>query len=383
MKLIARTLYGLEEVLADELVSLGAKGVSAANRAVIFEGSKTLLYLVNYTSATALSFLVPLAEFNIRTKDDLYNGCLKIHWNDYLKNDSTFTVVPVVNSPLFKHTGYPALVVKDSIADYFRKRTGRRPSVDAVNPDIVVNLHVSNQKVTVSLDSTVIPLYKRGYRTEQTIAPVNEVLAAGILRLTRWNRQSLLIDPMCGSGTIPIEAAMLASGMPAGRYRSFFGFQKWQDYDENLFREIRLKEEGKIRKPDIKIQASDISGEAVGYARSNINRAGVGELIELNTADFKDVKPVATEGVLVMNPPYGQRITPEDIDALYSMIGTTLKHNFSGFKAWILSANREALKNVGLKTASRHLLFNGALECMLAGYELYTGSRRADGRSTV
>ena len=383
MKLIARTLYGLEEVLADELVSLGAKGVSAANRAVIFEGSKSLLYLVNYSSATALSFLVPLAEFNIRTKDDLYNGCLKIHWNDYLKNDSTFTVVPVVNSPLFKHTGYPALVVKDSIADYFRKRTGRRPSVDAVNPDVVVNLHVSNQKVTVSLDSTVIPLYKRGYRTEQTIAPVNEVLAAGILRLTRWNRQSLLIDPMCGSGTIPIEAAMLASGMPAGRYRSFFGFQKWQDYDENLFREIRLKEEEKIRKTDIKIQASDISNEAVGYARSNIKRAGVGELIELNTADFKDIKPVSAEGVLVMNPPYGQRITPEDIDSLYSMIGTTLKHNFSGFNAWILSANREALKNVGLKTASRHLLFNGALECMLAGYELYTGSRRADGRSTV
>jgi len=383
MKLIARTLYGLEEVLADELVSLGAKGVSAANRAVIFEGSKSLLYLVNYSSATALSFLVPLAEFNIRTKDDLYNGCLKIHWNDYLKNDSTFTVVPVVNSPLFKHTGFPALVVKDSIADYFRKKTGRRPSVDALNPDIVVNLHVSNQKVTVSLDSTVIPLYKRGYRTEQTIAPVNEVLAAGILRLTRWNRQSLLIDPMCGSGTIPIEAAMLASGMPAGRYRSFFGFQKWQDYDENLFREIRLKEEEKIRKTDIKIQASDISNEAVGYARSNIKRAGVGELIELNTADFKDIKPVSAEGVLVMNPPYGQRITPEDIDSLYSMIGTTLKHNFSGFNAWILSANREALKNVGLKTASRHILFNGALECMLAGYELYTGSRKAAGKSTM
>lgn len=383
MKLIARTLYGLEEVLADELVSLGAKGVSAANRAVIFEGSKSLLYLVNYSSATALSFLVPLAEFNIRTKDDLYNSCLKIHWNDYLKNDSTFTVVPVVNSPLFKHTGFPALVVKDSIADYFRKKTGRRPSVDAVNPDVVVNLHVSNQKVTVSLDSTVIPLYKRGYRTEQTIAPVNEVLAAGILRLTKWNRQSLLIDPMCGSGTIPIEAAMLASGMPAGRYRSFFGFQKWQDYDENLFREIRLKEEGKIRKPGIKIQASDISGEAVGFARSNITRAGVGELIELNTADFKDVKPVSTEGVLVMNPPYGQRITPEDINSLYGMIGTTLKHNFSGFNAWILSANREALKNVGLKTASRHTLFNGALECMLAGYELYTGSRKAAGKSTM
>ncbi|HOW40231.1 MAG TPA: class I SAM-dependent RNA methyltransferase [Bacteroidales bacterium] len=383
MKLIARTLYGLEQVLADELVSLGAKGVSAANRAVIFEGSKSLLYLVNYSSATALSFLVPLAEFNIRTKDDLYNGCLKIHWNDYLKNDSTFTVVPVVNSPLFKHTGFPALVVKDSIADYFRKKTGRRPSVDALNPDIVVNLHVSNQKVTVSLDSTVIPLYKRGYRTEQTIAPVNEVLAAGILRLTRWNRQSLLIDPMCGSGTIPIEAAMLASGMPAGRYRSFFGFQKWQDYDENLFREIRLKEEEKIRKTDIKIQASDISNEAVGYARSNIKRAGVGELIELNTADFKDIKPVSAEGVLVMNPPYGQRITPEDIDSLYSMIGTTLKHNFSGFNAWILSANREALKNVGLKTASRHILFNGALECMLAGYELYTGSRKAAGKSTM
>ena len=376
MKFVARTLYGLEDVLSRELVMLGASGVEAANRAVVFEGDTSLLYKVNYCSRTALSFLKPLADFSIRTKDDLYAGCSRVRWDDFIGRDSTFSVVPVVNSPLFKHSGYPALVAKDSIADYFRKKTGRRPSVDTANPDIVVNLHISNQKVTISLDSTVIPLYKRGYRIEQTIAPINEVLAAGIIQMTGWTGQTVLFDPMCGSGTIPVEAAMAALNIPAGKFRSFFGFQKWRDYDESLFNRIRSEADAGVTNRDLRIMASDISQDAVSFARANIANAGLKDVIAIQIADFKDMKSTEDHGVIIMNPPYGQRLEKEDIDSFYGMIGTTLKHNFSGFSAWIISSNRESLQKVGLKPAAKKILFNGALECLLVNYELYAGSKK-------
>ena len=376
MKFVARTLYELEDVLSRELVMLGASGVEAANRAVVFEGDTSLLYKVNYCSRTALSFLKPLADFSIRTKDDLYAGCSRVRWDDFIGRDSTFSVVPVVNSPLFKHSGYPALVAKDSIADYFRKKTGRRPSVDTANPDIVVNLHISNQKVTISLDSTVIPLYKRGYRIEQTIAPINEVLAAGIIQMTGWTGQTVLFDPMCGSGTIPVEAAMAALNIPAGKFRSFFGFQKWRDYDESLFNRIRSEADAGVTNRDLRIMASDISQDAVSFARANIANAGLKDVIAIQIADFKDMKSTEDHGVIIMNPPYGQRLEKEDIDFFYGMIGTTLKHNFSGFSAWIISSNRESLQKVGLKPTAKKILFNGALECLLVNYELYAGSRK-------
>ena len=314
MKFVARTLYGLEDVLSRELVMLGASGVEAANRAVVFEGDTSLLYKVNYCSRTALSFLKPLADFSIRTKDDLYAGCSRVRWDDFIGRDSTFSVVPVVSSPLFKHSGYPALVAKDSIADYFRKKTGRRPSVDTANPDIVVNLHISNQKVTISLDSTVIPLYKRGYRIEQTIAPINEVLAAGIIQMTGWTGHTVLFDPMCGSGTIPVEAAMAALNIPAGKFRSFFGFQKWRDYDESLFNRIRSEADAGVTNRDLRIMASDISQDAVSFARANIANAGLKDVIAIQIADFKDMKSTEDHGVIIMNPPYGQRLEKEDID---------------------------------------------------------------------
>jgi putative N6-adenine-specific DNA methylase len=290
--------------------------------------------------------------------------------------DSTFSVVPVVNSPLFSHTGYPALVVKDSIADYFRGKSGRRPSVDSVNPDLVVNLHISNQRVTISMDSTVIPLFKRGYRADQAIAPINEVLAAGIIQLTGWNGQTSFYDPMCGSGTIPVEAALSAFNIPSGKFRSSFGFQKWKLYEEELFNNVKSDADNKIHKHDLNIYASDISSEAISFARSNISRAGLSDSIDIKVSDFSDIKPFDTEGVIVMNPPYGQRIEPEDIDSLYSMIGSSLKHNFSGYSAWVITSNRESLKKVGLKPAVKHILYNGALECLLVKYELYEGSRK-------
>jgi len=378
MRFVAKTLYGLEEVLARELTDIGASGVQAANRAVFFEGDKKLLYRANYSVRTALAFLMPVAEFRIRTKEDLYSGGAKVEWTNYMDENDTFSIVPVVNSPLFGHTGYAALVLKDAIADYFRKKTGKRPSVDSVNPGILINLHVSNDRVTISLDSSVIPLFKRGYRQEQTAAPLNEALAAGILLISGWDATTTLTDPMCGSGTIPIEAGLMACRIPPGKFRPFFGFQKWKDYDEPLFLEVRQQEDDKIIESPVKITASDILPEAVNLARSNIKRAGLSKYINIEVADFKDLKAVNDKGIVMLNPPYGMRLNPDELDSVYGMIGTTLKHNFNGNTAWLITSNRESLKKVGLKPAEKHTLFNGALECLLLKYELYHGSRKVD-----
>ena len=376
MKYVAKTLYGLEKVLAAELLLLGADKVIATNRAVMFEGEKSLLYRANYCVRTALSVLLPISEFRIRSKDDLYKGGSKINWDLYLDSDDTFSITPVVNSPYFSHTGYAGLLLKDSIADFFRNKTGRRPSVDTINPDILINLHISNDFVTISLDSTVVPLFKRGYRKEQAVAPLNEVLAAGILHLTGWNASTDLIDPMCGSGTIPIEAGMIACKIPPGKFRNFFGFQRWKDFDEELFDKIVLENDKNIISSPVKISGSDISKEAVQQTIANISAAGLDSQISISHSDFKDLKPETFSGVLILNPPYGQRLHPEDIDALYSMIGTTLKHSFAGSTAWLITSDKESLKNVGLKPREKHILFNGALECTLLKYELYSGTKK-------
>lgn len=376
MKFVAKTLYGLESVLSEELKSLGAANVKIGNRAVLFEGEMSLLYKANYCLRTALSVLMPIAEFRIRSKDDLYKSGGKIEWERYMDADDTFSIMAVVNSPHFSHTGYAGLLLKDSIVDTFRNKTGRRPSVDSANPGILINLHISNDLVTISLDSSVIPLFKRGYRQEQALAPLNEVLAAGILMLSGWNASATLTDPMCGSGTFPIEAGMIASRIPAGKFRQFFGFQRWKNFDEDLFEKVKLESNLKIVSSPVKIYASDISEEIIQFARTNISKAGLTESITLDTADFKDLKAVDEGGYVFINPPYGQRIQPDEIDALYRMIGTTLKHNFAGTTAWIITSNKESLKNVGLKPKEKHTLFNGALECVLLKYEMYQGTRK-------
>ena len=225
MRFVAKTLYGLEKVLSEELIELGASDVQIGNRAVLFNGDMSLLYRVNYCARTALSVLMPIAEFRIKSKDDLYKGGSKIEWDRYMDPDDTFSIVPVINSPLFGHTGYAGLILKDSLADSFRNKTGRRPSVNTDDPGILINLHISNDLVTISIDSSVVPLFKRGYRQEQSVAPLNEVLAAGILLLSGWNVSSDLRDPMCGSGTFPIEAGLIACKIPPGKFRKFFGFR--------------------------------------------------------------------------------------------------------------------------------------------------------------
>jgi putative N6-adenine-specific DNA methylase len=376
MKFVAKTLYGLENVLAGELEAMGALQVKPLNRAVSFNGSSDLLYRSNYCLRTALSILVPVADFTIRSKDDLYRKASEIDWAGIMDSESTFSVMPVVNSPLFTHSGYPGLVLKDTVADYFRGKTGKRPSVNTSDPDILINLHISNEKVTISLDSSVVPLYKRGYRAEQGMAPLNEVLAAGILMLSGWDPSASLIDPMCGSGTLLIEAGMIANRIPPGKFRGFFGFTKWKSFDESAFLKVKRECDSSIIESSALICGSDISEMAVKQSAANISKAGLTDRITLKVSDFSDLKSIDNKGYLVMNPPYGERLIPEDIDRLYSMIGTTLKHNFSGDKAWIITSGKEYLKNIGLKPGKKYTLFNGALECILAGYDLYEGTKK-------
>jgi putative N6-adenine-specific DNA methylase len=376
MKFVAKTLYGLEKVLSEELIGLGADDVQAVNRAVMFQGDKKLLYKVNYCSRTALSVLMPIADFKIRSKDDLYKGGLNIEWDRFIDPEDTFAIAPVINSPHFDHTGYAALILKDAVADYFRTKSGRRPSVDTNDPGILINLHISNDIVTVSLDSSVIPLFKRGYRKEQSVAPLNEVLASGILLLSGWNASVSLTDPMCGSGTIPVEAGMIACKIPSGKFRQFFGFQRWNDFDEDLFEKVKSEADSQIVHSNVEISGSDISEHAVNQARANIAGAGLGDVISVKVSDFKDLKAVDNNGFVFLNPPYGQRLKPDEIDLVYSMIGTTLKHNFPGVTAWLITSNKESLKKVGLKPREKHTLFNGALECILLKYEMYSGSKK-------
>ena len=376
MKFVAKTLYGLEQVLAEELINMGAGEVQAVNRAVLFRGNKELLYRVNYCSRTALSVLMNISDFRIRSKEDLYDGSLRIEWERYMGPDDTFSVAPVVNSVYFPHTGYAGLILKDAVADYFRKKTGRRPSVNPGNPDILINLHVSNDQASVSLDSSVIPLFKRGYRQDQTTAPLNEVLAAGILMISGWNGSETLIDPMCGSGTFPVEAGLISCNIPPGKFRKFFGFERWKDFEAGLFDKIKEEAEKRIVPSPVKIYGSDILPEAARLAVANVSRAGLEAIVSIDVADFKDLKARDENGFVFLNPPYGQRLQPEETDALYGMIGTTLKHGFQGNTAWLITSNKESLKNVGLKAKVKRTLYNGALECTLLKYEMYQGSKK-------
>jgi len=376
MRLIAKTLFGLEKTLCNELIELGVKVPEPVNRAVVFEGDQYLLYKVNYFARTAISVLVQVAEFRIRSGDDLYRNSLRIDWKKYLDPDRTFSVVPVVHSPIFRHTGYAGLLLKDAIADWFRQKDGRRPSVDPENPDTVFNLHISNDQATVSVDSSVIPLFKRGYRKEQGQAPMNEVLAAGIVQLSGWKGSTSFLDPMCGSGTIPIEAALIARHIPPGKFRNFFGFQKWPDYNQELFRRIKEEGEAGTIAPVVKIACSDISEEAVMMTRRNIETTGLSDTITVDQSDFGDLKAGDENGYIIMNPPYGERLSQSGTDILYGMIGSTLKHNFPGYKALLITSDRESLKHIGLKPEMKVTLYNGSLECLLVKYDLYQGSKK-------
>jgi putative N6-adenine-specific DNA methylase len=371
-KYLAKTLKGLENVLADELKELGAADVQVLNRGVSFRGGHSLLYKVNVASRLALRVLVPVYAFEATDENTLYRKIKGFDWGRYLDSRMTFSIDPVVHSPHFRNSHFVAQKVKDAIADRFRDRTGLRPSVHRERPDLLINVHIAADHVTVSLDSSGGSLHKRGYRIGQPGAPLNEVLAAGMIRLAGWRGDTPFLDPMCGSGTLAIEAALVAAGIPPGFFRKDFGFEKWKSFDPELLESVvrSLPAEKEVRVP---ILARDIDREAVALTRKELARMDLARVVETRVMDFAESEQM--EGVtIIMNPPYGERMKPAGLDSLYSMIGNTLKHRFPGSDAWVLSSSTGALKKVGLKPGSKQILYNGALECTYVNYKTFEGS---------
>ena len=375
--IIATTFFGLEEVLAEEIKALGATDVKTLTRAVSFSGDNEMLYKANYWLRTALKILVPIKTFSAFNDKEFYEEAYKIQWQDYMAVTDTFAVDCVASGPIFTHSKYLALKCKDAIADYFRQKRGRRPDVDVEYPDLRINVHVYNSQVTVSLDSTGIPMSKRGYKTRQTEAPVNEVLAAGILTLTKTDFSTPFVDPMCGSGTFPIEACLMQMNIAPGSFRHF-ALEKWRNFDSQLWGRIK-KEAKELRKtaPENTIYGFDKDVMALDIATQNAANAGVDKFINFDRKDFFNTPENGFGLFMVMNPPYGERLeNQEDMNEFYKQIGDTLKSCYSGSKAWILSGNLTALKKLGLHPSKKIKLFNGPLECRLECFEMYEGSKK-------
>lgn len=371
--MVAKTFQGLEEVLCEELISIGAKNVEIGTRMVSFEGDLEVLYKANLCCRTALRILKPIEKFTAYDPDELYDMVREIDWEKYMTVDSTFSIDSTVNSADFTHSKYVTYRVKDGIADHFNDKYGRRPSIRLENADIQLNVHISDDRVTISLDSSGEPLNKRGYRVEQTGAPINEVLAAGIIMKSGWRGDCDFADPMCGSGTFLIEAAMIACNINPGIYRENFAFEKWPDFDKDLFENL-YNDDSEEKEFAYKIYGGDIDPEAVSIARKNIKAAKLEDLIELSCKPMADWTDNADEGVLVMNPPYGERLKPEDLSALYKSIGSCLKQNFKGWHAWIIGYKDEHFYDIGLKPSMKYPVYNGGLECSVREYVMFDGS---------
>ncbi len=374
--LIVKTQAGLENILAQELRACGATDLEIITRAVKCRGDNEVMYKVNYLCRTAMKVLKPIANFVADSEDYLYKQCRKIAWEAYLSTDKTFAVDATVNSPHFTHSKYASLRVKDAIADYFRAGFGLRPNVNPVRPHVQINLHIYKDQCTISLDSSGDSLHKRHYRIAQGEAPINEVLASGLILLSGWDRKMPFYDPMCGSGTILMEAAMIGMNIPAGYYRKYFGFQGWFDYDAELLRKIMNDASQQIEDNELEIYGSDISKEVVEIAKKNLRNAKLHKDVEVRVAAMEDVNPEKGKGIVVMNPPYNERIELDDQIKFYKMIGNSLKRNFEGFNAWIVTSNMGALKFVGLRPSQKIKLFNGPLECRFAKFELYRGTKK-------
>ena len=374
--MIAKTSFGLEEILATELKLLGATDIETLNRAVSFKGDKGFMYKANYCCRTALRILKPIAYFSVKSNEDLYNQVMMINWEDYLRKDGLFVIDSVIKDSIFTHSQFVAQKAKDAIADQFRNKFGIRPSIDLEKPDLRINIHIYKENCTVSLDSSGESLHKRGYRKATNIAPISEVLASGMILLSGWNKQTSFIDPMCGSGTLLIEAAMIANNIPAGYYRKTFGFEKWKDFDTELWETIRKAALNKMVEYEGEIVGSDISEPTIKIAIDNIRFAKLHKDIKVEISDFKDKQPPETPGILIMNPPYGERMEKDNLIEFYKSIGDTLKTRYDGWNAWIISSDNEALKFIGLKPTKKITLFNGPLECRFMKFEIYCGSRK-------
>ena len=371
-ELIAKTFQGLEEVLAKELTTLGANNVEIGRRMVSFTGNKEMMYRANFSLRTALRILKPIKHFKAQSAEEVYDAVKAIEWEQYLTVDKTFAVDAVVFSDEFRHSKFVAYKVKDAIVDYFREKTGDRPNVRLNNPDLALNIHVEQDKCTLSLDSSGESLHRRGYRQETMEAPLNEVLAAGMILMTGWQGECDFIDPMCGSGTLPIEAALIARNIAPGVFRKEYAFEKWNDFDQALFDHI-YNDDSAEREFEHKIFGYDNNRQAIEVATRNVRAAGLTKVVEITLRDFEDFQTPEEKAIIVSNPPYGERISADDLLGLYAMIGNRLKNVFKEGDAWILSYREECFDKIGLKPSVKIPVFNGALECEFRKYQLFSG----------
>jgi putative N6-adenine-specific DNA methylase len=371
-EMVGKTLYGLEEILAEELIALGANNVEAGRRMVSFTGDREMLYKANLYCRTALRILKPVYHFKAANAETVYRKAKEVPWEDYISPDKTFAIDSVIHSEDFNHSKFVAYKTKDAIVDYFMEKYSRRPSVRVNNPDLYIHVHISHNDCTLSIDSSGESLHKRGYRVEQTEAPLNEVLAAGMILKTGWRGESHFVDPMCGSGTLLIEAAMIALGIPPGIYRKEFAFEKWVDFDRDLFDRV-YNDESAERQFTFKCCGSDISPVAVEAAEKNIRNAGLAKYIDLKVLPFQQYSEAPQPGIMVTNPPYGERISSRDLTALYSMLGERMKHVFMGYRVWIISYREECFEKISLRPCEKIKMMNGSLECEYRCYEMFEG----------
>ena len=373
--MIAKTLFGLEDILAEELRALGADAVETGRRMVSFKGDKAMLYKANFHCRTALRILKPVAHFRAENADEVYEAVKAVEWEQYLSPERTFAVEAVIYSENFRHSKFVAYRTKDAIADRFMERTGQRPSVRLSNPDMAIHIHISHNECTLALDSSGESLHKRGYRVTGGEAPLNEVLAAGMILMTGWRGQSHFVDPMCGSGTLLIEAAMIALNIPPGIYRKAFAFERWADFDPDLFDAI-CNDDSAERDFDFLCHGADISAEAIRRTEQNVRSAGLSRHITLRNLPFQQFTRAPQPAILVTNPPYGERIATDNVAELYGMIGERLKHVFMGCQAWILSYRDECFDHIGLRPSQKISLMNGELTCEYRCYELFAGTNK-------
>jgi putative N6-adenine-specific DNA methylase len=375
--LVAKTLHGLEEVLAEELKALGAEEVTQGVRAVSFKGDLKMIYEANLHLRTAIKILQPVHTFRTINQVDFYTGIRNIDWSQYMTNDDTLSIDGVVSSPHFNHSGFIALKAKDAIVDQFRDKTGKRPSVSTSDPTIRINIHINDDRCTVSLDTSGEALNKRGYRVNTNQAPINEVLAAGMILLSGWDKKTPFVDPMCGSGTMLIEAAMIAKNIPPNIIRQHFGFETWNNFNQDLWEEVLDEAYNKYIDDCPPIIGSDIDKKIINAAKVNINNIRLTKCIKLESLPVEQFVPPTGPGIVVTNPPYGERLKKSDIDNFYKTIGDRMKSVYKDYDVWLLSSNLEAIKFIGLRPTRRIHLLNGPLDCRFLKFSIYEGSKKA------
>ena len=379
-KMVAKTMVNLEEVLAEELRQLGALNVTPITRAVEFEGDMRLLYRANYCCRTALAILKPFAEFDANNDQELYDQVYKIRWEKILDVDCTFMIDSTTSGEVFTHSYYAALKTKDAIVDRFRRNFGKRPSIDTEAPDYKFNLHIRDNHVTLLMNSSGDSLHKRGYRQGVGVAPINEVLAAGLLKLAGWQCDCNFYDPMCGSGTMLIEAAMMANNIPAQYYRQRFGFMRWKEFNLGEWKSVKNEEDRKIGALDFdfEIWGNDIDEQVIQQCEKNLEYTKLHHDVMLHIGDFADQEPPEGKTLIVTNPPYGERIKVEDLNAMYEKLGDTFKQRFGkDCDVWLITSDFEAMKHIGLHPSKKIPVQNGSLDCRFLHFELYDGSKKA------